>query len=153
VSASKHLTLTYSYTGLSKTIVTTVELYSGEYDAAKSYSAKVLWDTGATISAITPRIAEKLGLVFVNNMTIVGANSTSQVNTTIVSIAFPNGLRIQDCPVVICDIDPRVDMLLGMDVITAGDFAISNGDAQTTFSFASPPFHKKIDFSTHADEE
>jgi predicted aspartyl protease len=153
VSTSKHLTLTYNYTGLSNVIVTPVELYSGEYDATKSYSAKALWDTGATICAITPQIAEKLGLGAVDIMTIVGANSTSRVDTTIVSITFPNGLRIQDCPVVICDIDPRVDMILGMDVITQGDFAISNGEAQTTFSFAVPPFRKKIDFAKQADEE
>jgi hypothetical protein len=153
VSTSKHLTLTYNYTGLRNAIVTPVELYPDAYDAAKSCSVQALWDTGAIISAITPPIAEMMGFAAVDNITMVGANSTSRVDTTIVSIEFPNGLRIQDCPVVICTLVPDADMIIGMDVITQGDFAISNGEAQTTFSFAVPPFHKKIDFSTQADEE
>jgi hypothetical protein len=81
------------------------------------------------------------------------ANSSSRVDVTTVSIAFPNGVKIQDCLVIICTLDPTIDMLLGMDVITQGDFAISNGEDQTIFSFAIPPFHKKIDFAKQVDEE
>jgi len=37
------------------------------------------------------------------------------------------------------------DMLIGMDVINHGDFAISNFDGKTTFSFRIPSL-AKIDF-------
>ncbi len=37
------------------------------------------------------------------------------------------------------------DVLIGMDVITQGDFAITNKDGKTTFSFRSPSL-AKIDF-------
>jgi len=39
------------------------------------------------------------------------------------------------------------EMLIGMDIISLGDFALSNGGDQTLFSFAVPPFLDKIDFS------
>jgi hypothetical protein len=38
-------------------------------------------------------------------------------------------------------------MIIGMDIITLGDFALSNGNEQSLFSFAVPPFQEKIDFS------
>jgi len=41
----------------------------------------------------------------------------------------------------------KSEMLIGMDIISFGDFALSNGNDQTLFSFAVPPFKDKIDFS------
>jgi len=38
-------------------------------------------------------------------------------------------------------------MIIGMDIISLGDFALGNGNNQTLFSFAVPPFQEKIDFS------
>jgi len=34
-----------------------------------------------------------------------------------------------------------------------GDCALSNGNSQTLFSFAAPPFKEKIDFSKRQNEE
>ena len=42
------------------------------------------------------------------------------------------------------------DMLIGMNVIGLGDFAICNADDKTTFSFAVPPFPDKIDLAEKA---
>jgi hypothetical protein len=39
-----------------------------------------------------------------------------------------------------------------MDIISLGDFALSNGNDQTLFSFAVPPFRDKIDFSKRQNE-
>jgi hypothetical protein len=46
---------------------------------------------------------------------------------------------------------PGTDVLLGMDIITMGDFVINNADGQTLFSFVIPPFKDKISFSEKAD--
>jgi hypothetical protein len=39
-----------------------------------------------------------------------------------------------------------------MDIISLGDFALSNGDDQTLLSFAVPPFQEKTDFSKRQNE-
>jgi hypothetical protein len=42
---------------------------------------------------------------------------------------------------------PETEMILGMDAITQMDFAITNGNGQTQFSFVIPPREEKIDFT------
>jgi hypothetical protein len=42
---------------------------------------------------------------------------------------------------------PGNEMIIGMDVITQMDIAITNGGGQTQLSFAIPPFENRIDFS------
>ena len=92
------------------------------------------------ISVISPSIASKLGLDIVDTIQIAGINGESTVEVTIVSIRFPNGAIIEDVRVAICDISPGNEMIIGMDVITLMDIAITNGGKQTQFSFAVPPF-------------
>jgi hypothetical protein len=38
------------------------------------------------------------------------------------------------------------ELIIGMDIITLGDFAISNKDNKTTVSFRIPPRDEPIDF-------
>jgi hypothetical protein len=42
---------------------------------------------------------------------------------------------------------PENEIIIGMDVITQMDIAVTNGGGQTQFSFAIPPFENRIDFS------
>ena len=44
-------------------------------------------------------------------------------------------------------ISPENEMIIGMDVITQMDIAITNGRGQTQFSFAILPFENRIDFA------
>jgi hypothetical protein len=80
--------LTYTYTGLTDSILTPIELFSDIYD-----------------------------------------------DTT------------NDVRVAICDMFPGNEMIIGMDIISQMDFAITNGGGQTKFSIAIPPFDTRIDFS------
>ena len=49
----------------------------------------------------------------------------------------------------------NADMLIGMDIIRMGDFAVCNADGKTSFSFAVPPFPDRIDLAekTEADNK
>jgi len=75
-----------------------------------------------------------------------GINGESLEEVAIISIRFPNGAVVKDIRVAICGMSPEYEMIIGMDVITQLDFAITNGRGQTQFSFAIPPFEEKIDF-------
>jgi hypothetical protein len=41
---------------------------------------------------------------------------------------------------------PGTDVLIGMDIISMGDFAITNARGKTIFSFVIPSLNKKISF-------
>jgi len=144
----KRTALTYTHTGLVDAILTPVDLFSDLYDDITSYSTNALWDTGAMLSVVSPEIAKKLNLDIVDTIQIVGINGESLAEVSVISLRFPNGATIKDIRVAICSMSPENEMIIGMDVITQMDIAITNGGGQTQFSFAIPPFEKRIDFSS-----
>jgi hypothetical protein len=148
----KRLTCTLAYQRQSRHILTEVILYADTFDTDISLTVRALWDTGAVRSAITPEVMQRLNLAAIDNIAISSANSTSRVDVTAVTVALPNGATIADLPVAVCTIGPNIDMLVGMDIISRGDFAISNGKNRTMFSFAMPPFNEGIDFSKRSSE-
>ena len=144
----KRTALTYTHSGLVDAILTPVDLFSDLYDDITSYSTNALWDTGAMLSVVSPEIAKKLNLDIVDTIQIVGINGESLAEVSVISLRFPNGATIKDIRVAICSMSPENEMIIGMDVITQMDIAITNGGGQTQFSFAIPPFEKRIDFSS-----
>jgi predicted aspartyl protease len=104
-----------------------------------------LWDTGAGCSLIRPEVASRLSLQRVSETFIStpsGKNIPSKVY--LVNIYLPNNAKIPNL-LVVEGIPNSCDMLIGMDVINYGDFAISNYNGKTTFSFRMPSL-MKIDF-------
>jgi len=51
--------------------------------------------------------------------------------------------KLKNMKMVVCNITSHVGMILGMDIISLGDFALSNGNEQTLISFAVHPFEEK----------
>lgn len=66
-------------------------------------------------------------------------------NTYLVNIGLPNGVGFAGLQVSCCVLAGGVDVLIGMDIIGSGDFAVSMHDGKTHMSFRTPP-SKKIDF-------
>lgn len=97
-----------------------------------------LWDTGASRSSITQRIVDDLDLIPVGNTNISTANGVVTVNTYFVDFGLPNGVTVKDVLVSCSDLGDDIDILIGMDIIRHGDFAITNTNKQTTFSFRTP---------------
>ena len=124
------------------------ELASGAAPPYKTFLA--LWDTGATGSAITQKVVDECGLK-PTGMTIVHhAQGQDNAETYLVSIALPNKVAFPQVRVakgVMCD----VDALIGMDIITQGDLAITNYAGKTVFSFRVPSI-RCIDFVQEAKE-
>ena len=147
--SKKHAALTYMHTELVDAILTPVEAFSDVYNENTSFSTNALWDTGAMISVIAPEIVSKLNLDIVDTIKIAGINTESLAEVAIISIRFPNGAEIKDVRAAICSMPSGNEMIIGMDVITHMDIAITNGGEQTQFSFAIPPFENKIDFSNY----
>ena len=93
-----------------------------------------LWDTGATCSVISKRVATLLQLVPISKTTIAHAGGQDIVNMYNVAIVLPNNILFPFVEVVECPLS-GFDLLIGMDIITQGNFSISNENGKTTFCF------------------
>ena len=107
--------------------------------------ANALWDTGASCSLIRPEIAQKLNLKPISK-TLMDTPSDKSVpsNVYLINIYLPNKAKIIGIQAL--EGTPNsCDMLIGMDVISLGDFAVTNLNGKTMFSFRIPSM-AEIDF-------
>jgi hypothetical protein len=115
-----------------------------------------LWDTGAEVTCISPAVRDTLKLIPVETngtSTISGVGGDAPTEITLVSIRIIHNLEIEYCPVYVVEFkDDDFDMIIGMDIITMGDFAVCNADKKTSFSFAIPPFPDRINLAEKADK-
>ena len=118
-------------------------------DSATDTKALVtaLWDTGATSSVISSDLASRLSLPVSGRVMAAHAGGTSRVNVHEVNIYLPNGEKIEGLKVI--EATARLqdfDVIIGMDIITRGDLALTNKDGKSCFSFRIPS-QAKIDFT------
>ena len=95
----------------------------------------------------------KLNLMSVDKKPISGVHGSQIVDLVLITVELPNGVIKKNVKVAVCNMTANADVIIGMDIISLGDFAISNGNEQTLFSFAVPPFKEKTDFSKKQYEE
>ena len=107
-----------------------------------------LWDTGATNSVITQDVATKLELIPEGTSTVFHAQGSTVVPKYFVNLGLPNGVEIVGVQVSQGDLK-SCDLLIGMDIINLGDFAITNKDGVTMLSFIMPSINH-IDFGQQA---
>lgn len=148
----RHSSFAFPCGGLSRRLITQIAVFTDISGVPKTVRARALWDTGATISAITPQIAKELGVPVVARIPISGVHNVNIVDVVTVSVLLPNQANISDMRAAVCALNPAVDAIIGMDIISQGDFAISNGKNETLFSFVMPSFSHKIDLSKIAEE-
>jgi hypothetical protein len=98
---------------------------------------KAIWDTGATNSVITEKVIGQCGLKATGMTKVRTAQDEVTTETFLVGIFLPNGVVVPDVRVSKLPIRDA-DVLIGMDIIGAGDFAVTNKDGKTVFSFRMP---------------
>jgi predicted aspartyl protease len=149
-----HKAFTQEYNKLSLRLITPVLLtaFSTKDTNPKKISINGLWDTGASDTVITKRVAQSLNLFPIDTTTVSGVNSIGEAEIAFADIELPNGFSLLRKRVIICEMPPPIDMLIGMDIILLGDFSICNANNKTLFSFAMPPFEDKIDYLDKAEQ-
>jgi len=104
-----------------------------------------IWDTGATSSAITDAVVQSMNLKPIGIAEVHTASGNHRVNKYIINIRLPNKVGFPEVIVICGNIAGPAEVLIGMDIIRCGDFAISNKDKNTVFSFRIPSV-ETIDF-------
>ena len=120
----------------------------------KLFEIIALWDTGATFSSISKELAEKLQLLPKGIYQIHSANDSKFSNGYDICLVINKDANyVFDLVVTVNDNlhNMGIDMLIGMDVIRQGDFAISTYNGETCFSFRVPS-RGFIDFKEQEQE-
>jgi predicted aspartyl protease len=138
------------YNGVSRKLVNDVGL-SIPFDPnlntpEPTITVRAIWDTGATMTVLTKKIVRQLNLTPTGKVTVRNTSVEQLRDTYIVNLYLPNKVMIPNVRVTDCeDILGDAELLLGMDIITLGDFAITNFQGKTVLSFIIPS-KKKIDY-------
>ncbi len=115
-------------------------------DVKRVKVVRSLWDTGASVTLISSRVAKVLGLTSIGKSGVSGYNEGVDVKDTYcVHIGLPTGDIVTNIMAMEFDSD-EYDVVIGMDVIGKGDLAVTNLNDRTTFSFRIPSV-EEIDFS------
>lgn len=112
-----------------------------------------IWDTGATGTVITKTVADTLGLKPIGITEVFHAQGKGLTNEYLVNVALPNGVIISSVRVTEGVLSGG-DVLIGMDIIGMGDFAVTNSNSNggTTLSFCIPSA-EEIDFIPRSQED
>ncbi|GHV89321.1 hypothetical protein AGMMS50267_16810 [Spirochaetia bacterium] len=106
-----------------------------------------MWDTGATNSCISQRLAKHLGLTFIDLCDVEGVHGIEPAKVYLVDILLPNTVSINNVHVTEFFDNDDFEVIIGMDIITKGDLAMSNSGGKTIVSFRIPPGQPPIDFN------
>lgn len=115
-----------------------------------------IWDTGATDSAITKKAAKELGLAPISIAKVHGVHGAQYVNVYLVNITLNNqnitlSTRVSECEYLNTEKGDEAGLLIGMNIITKGDFCISNHQGKTVMTFRVPSL-EKIDYVSEINE-
>ncbi|OIQ04327.1 MAG: hypothetical protein AUK58_01000 [Candidatus Moranbacteria bacterium CG2_30_41_165] len=124
----------------------------GSHPTVKQYNA--IWDTGATGSVVTKDVALALGLKPISKTEVHGVGGTKVENVYLVNIYLPNKVALHHVRVTECEklTGDGMGVLIGMDIIGTGDFAVTHVDEKTKMSFRIPSI-RSIDFVKEAERD
>ena len=155
--APQPLSFTIRYPGRTNTLLVEVGILppipkekidpaSGKIQNIIPNSYNAIWDTGATNTVISQKVIDECNLKPIGKAIVHTATDVRECLTFLVSVFLPNKMFVRSLRVTQGS-PGNCDVLIGMDIIAAGDFAITHPDGKTTFSFRMPAVGE-IDFVT-----
>ncbi|MEK7255848.1 MAG: retroviral-like aspartic protease family protein [Bacteroidota bacterium] len=109
---------------------------------------KALWDTVANVSCISNRMVGRLGLKEDNFVEVITASGLEVFFTYSLSLEISKDIWFPQLEVVEFRYgNDDHDLIIGMDILTQGDLAITNFEGKTLLSFRIPSV-QRIDFGT-----
>ena len=152
----KPISFTLSHDGIARELKTEIHIAlpfkpsDGKFEFIdikdhKIFKYYAIWDTGATSSVITKKVVDECELKPISRVKVNTVSGEDESLVYLVSLFLPNKIVIPQLSVIEGVISGDSNALIGMDVITKGDLAITNKDGKTIFSFRIPSI-TNIDF-------
>jgi hypothetical protein len=117
----------------------------------KKFNGQAIWDTGATNSVITEDVVKALSLQPTGRSINHGVHGPQQCNVYHISLWLPNKVLFQALKVTeVKNLIGNFKVLIGMDVIGMGDFAVTSQQGATVMSYQVPQ-QRVIDFVPSAN--
>lgn len=134
-------------------VVVEVELgFSVCYSAIENIAVmrvktRALIDTGASSSCISYRLANACHLESTESTSMRSAQGSIVVPIYDVDIFLPNDIEFRNVDVLGFIGGRDFDMIIGMDLLSRCDFAITNANSETVFTLRIPPSEQHLDFT------
>lgn len=109
------------------------------------YEMVAIWDTGSECTTISRKVAAELNLAVIGEVESHHTGGHSTAYTYLLNLRLPNGIEFEGLRVMDGKFDD-VDVLIGMDVLSQCDFAITHPNNQTKVSFQIPTIDD-VDYS------
>lgn len=143
-----HHAFAITYNGIVRELVTMTLIaqpksIDSNLNGKKFVEFKAIWDTGATNTVITQNVVDALELISTGKAEMYSVNKKSLVDTYMIDLGLPNKVLFNDVNV-LCGELTNTDILIGMDIIQSGDFAISNSNGKTHFSYCCPSHKNRL---------
>lgn len=124
-----------TYARITKRLLSTAVIESGD----TSIHVSAQWDIGATGTCISRKVVNRLSLLPTGMVNVRTPSGVGQMHKYMVDVVLDNEVRIPNLSVMDSEIGSQgIGILIGMDIITLGDFAVSNYRNTTQFSFRIP---------------
>ncbi len=111
-----------------------------------------IWDTGATSTAISSEIVKQCKLIPIGKATVHTAGGQVSQNVYLVDVTLPNNVTIKSLRVTEIPAINGANALIGMDIMSLGDMALTHKNNKTIFTFKIPA-SEEIDFTQSIQEE
>ncbi|MBR2884331.1 MAG: hypothetical protein IKB93_06005 [Clostridia bacterium] len=103
-------------------------------------AVNALWDTGSTESLISENIVKMIDPILKSKAKYVTKDTVIESETYAVSLSLSEEITFRDVLVKKADLSEKnVDIIIGMDLISRGDFEIRNYNNLIEFAFRIPP--------------
>lgn len=133
---------TSRFNGRAAKLINEVEIFPAfQLDVANPPAGKkylALYDTGATHSAISPKVVQELNLPIIRATRVGVGGGFHDTTSHLVNIKLPSNVMCPNFQVAKLLVPSGEDVVIGMDIIGAGDFAVTQDKGNTVFSFRVP---------------
>jgi predicted aspartyl protease len=136
--------VTAGYPFISAAIISPIEISTPTIDESTpptriTGSVNAIWDTGATNSVITQKVIDDLGLPQIRKTKVETADGEMDSEVYLVDFHFSlMGEVMRGINVTRGKLPKHAEALIGMDIITRGDLAITNFQGKTILTFRIP---------------
>ena len=122
-----------------------VELNAGQKKPNGRRVSNAMWDTGSTDTLISSNIVKELHLQPIDTVKIGAVDGEVEAKVYKIHLVLPNNLVFPNLAVIETQSEDY-DVIIGMDIISATDFALTLPDGRSKFTFEFPS-KRDIDFT------